>query len=79
VQKILIQGLDDEGPGDIVGAITSEAEIAGDLIGNIEIHQDYATVEIDANVVDLVIEKVDGNKIGSSQVSVKHFEPEDET
>ncbi|MDY6770747.1 MAG: IGHMBP2 family helicase [Candidatus Nanohaloarchaea archaeon] len=78
METVLIQGLDDEGPGDIVGAIAHQAEIAGELIGNIEINDDYATVEIDSNVADLVVEKMDGNKIGQSEVQVRLKEDGDE-
>ncbi len=74
MRKILIEGLEDEGPGDIVGAISHQAEISGELIGNIEIKDGYATVEIDANVVDLVVEKMDDNRVGHSEVTVRRIE-----
>jgi predicted DNA helicase len=74
MRKILIEGLEDEGPGDIVGAISHQAEISGELIGNIEIKDGYATVEIDSNVIDLVVEKMDDNRVGHSEVSVRRIE-----
>lgn len=77
MRKLLIQGLDGEGPGDIVGAITGEAEIPGELIGNIELHDNYATVEIDSNVSDLVIEKMNNDTIGSDRVSVRYLRDDD--
>lgn len=77
MKQLLIQGLDGEGPGDIVGAITGEAEIPGELIGNIEIHDNYATVEIDSNVSDLVIEKMNNDTIGADRVSVRYLRDDD--
>lgn len=72
MRKIRIKGLEKgEGPGDIVGSIVHQAEIPKELIGDIEMQEESAVVEIDANVVDLVVEKMDGNRVGKSEVSVR--------
>ncbi|MDY6778358.1 MAG: DbpA RNA binding domain-containing protein, partial [Candidatus Nanohaloarchaea archaeon] len=76
MKTVLLDGLDGEGPGDIVGAITHQAEISGDLIGDIEIEDGSARVEIDANVADLVVEKMDGNSVGRSEVSATMLDGE---
>lgn len=77
MEQLLIQGLDGEGPGDILGAITHQAEIDGEMVGDIDIRGDYAVVEIDANLIDLVISKMEDNFIGTSRVSVKRFDEHD--
>lgn len=77
MEKVLIQGLDGQGPGDILGAITHQAEIDGEMVGDIDIRDSYAIVEIDANLIDLVISKMDDNYVGRSRVSVKRFDDHD--
>lgn len=58
--------------GDLVGAITGETGIAGAQIGKIEIRGSFSLVEIDSQVVDRVIEKLNGTPIRGREVSVKH-------
>ena len=48
--------------GDLVGAITGETGIAGGQIGKIEIRGSFSLVEIDSQVVDRVIEKLNGDE-----------------
>lgn len=57
--------------GDLVGAITGETGIAGAQIGKIEIRGSYSLVEIDSQVVDEVIRKLDGTVIRGRAVTVK--------
>ncbi|MCJ7450665.1 MAG: DbpA RNA binding domain-containing protein, partial [Candidatus Nanohaloarchaeota archaeon QJJ-9] len=66
MKTLRITGLEDQGPGDILGAITNEAEIPGELVGDIRKEGKTAEVEIDSNVAGMVVEKVDGNKIGKT-------------
>lgn len=77
MEQVMIQGLDGEGPGDILGAITHQADVDGEMVGDIDIRGSYAVVEIDANLVELVISKMDDNYIGHSRVSVKRFDQHD--
>ncbi len=72
--KVLIQGLGDEGPADIVGAITGETDVTGDSIGRIEINEGHAIVEIDAGAVEKVITGLDGGKVGEADVSLKRLD-----
>jgi ATP-dependent RNA helicase DeaD len=58
--------------GDLVGAITGETGIAGGQIGKIEIRGSFSLVEIDSQVVDRVIEKLNGTPIRGREVTVKH-------
>lgn len=42
---LLVWGLDEEGPGDVVGVFASEADVAPERIGEIGIEGGEATVE----------------------------------
>jgi ATP-dependent RNA helicase DeaD len=57
--------------GDLVGAITGETGIAGAQIGKIEIRGSFSLIEIDSQVVDQVIQKMDGTAIRGRAVMVK--------
>jgi ATP-dependent RNA helicase DeaD len=57
--------------GDLVGAITGETGIAGAQIGKIEIRGSFSLVEIDSQVVDQVVTKLNGTAIRGREVSVK--------
>jgi len=57
--------------GDLVGAITGETGIAGAQIGKIEIRSSFSIVEIDSQVVDRVIERLNGTPIRGREVNVK--------
>jgi ATP-dependent RNA helicase DeaD len=56
---------------DLVGAITGETGIAGAQIGKIEIRGSFSLVEVDSQVVDDVIRKLDGTGIRGRAVTVK--------
>lgn len=57
--------------GDLVGAITGETGIAGAQIGKIEIRGSFSLVEIDSQVVDQVVMKLNGTAIRGREVAVK--------
>jgi ATP-dependent RNA helicase DeaD len=57
--------------GDLVGAITGETGIAGAQIGKIDIKSSFSLVEIDSQVVDRVIETLNGTAIRGREVVVK--------
>ncbi len=57
--------------GDLVGAITGETGIAGGQIGKIEIRGSFSLVEIDSQVVDQVVGRLNGTAIKGRQVTVK--------
>ena len=67
---LLVQGLDDEGPGDIVGAAANEANVHPDAIGAIDIDDGTATVEVRGGGADRLVEALDGGRIGGATVSV---------
>jgi hypothetical protein len=62
---------DEAQPGDLVGAITGEAEIAGGQVGKIEIMGNFSLVEIDSQVADEVVARLDGATIRGRTVPVR--------
>lgn len=62
---------DEVQPGDLVGAITGEAEIAGGQVGKIEIMGNFSLVDIDSQVADEVIGRLDGATIRGRTVPVR--------
>lgn len=62
---------DEARPGDIVGAITGETGIAGAQVGKIEIMGNFSLVDIDSQVADEVIRRLDGVTIRGRTVPVR--------
>lgn len=58
--------------GDLVGAITGEANIEGDKIGRIDISEMHSIVEIAADVADRVIEALNGTTVKGRSVRVDY-------
>lgn len=58
-------------PGDLVGAITGETGIVGGQIGKIELRGGFSIVEIDSQVVDDVLRKLQGVTIRGQEVPVR--------
>ncbi len=62
---------DEAKPGDLVGAITGETGIAGAQIGKVEIMGNFSLVDIDSQVADDVISRLDGVTIRGRSVPVR--------
>lgn len=76
MQNIIIRDIDKHiGPGDIVGAFINEANISSNDIGNINIRDDVAEVEVKKDVSEKVVNIMDNNKIGGVKV---HLEIDDD-
>ncbi len=58
------------GPGDIVGAFINEASIDSKDIGNIDIHNNKAEVEVADDVARQVIDAMDNNKVGGVEINI---------
>ena len=58
-------------PGDIVGAIAGESDIPGHVIGAIDIHAKFTFVEIPAEYVDRVLERMKNVQIRQRPIVVK--------
>ncbi len=59
---------DDAGPGDIVGAITGEAGVAGAQVGKIEVRDTFSIVEVQDSVAERVIKALNGITIRGRSV-----------
>ena len=62
---------DEVSPGDLVGAITGETGIAGAQVGKIEIMGNFSLVDIDSQVADEVMRKLDGVQIRGRDAPVR--------
>jgi predicted DNA helicase len=70
MSNILITELENQGPGDILGAIGGETDIDPGLIGNIDIEDSRAIVEVGDEKAKKLASQLDGKKIGHSRVTV---------
>jgi hypothetical protein len=64
-------------PGDIVGAIAGETDIPGRVIGAIDVHARFTFVDIPAEYVDRVIERMRNVQIRGTPITVKLATPQD--
>jgi len=78
-KTLLVDGLNDEGPGDIVGAVVNEADVTPDAIGAIDLDDGTATVDVQAGVADRIVEALDWGHIGTSTVSIAQLDAETES
>ncbi len=76
---LLVQGLNGEGPGDIVGAFANEANVDPDAIGAIDIDDGTATVDVAGPAADRVVRVLDGGRIGNATVSIAALDTETES
>ena len=58
-------------PGDLVGAITGEADIPSHLLGAITIAETHARVEVPAALADSVVAALRATKIRGQRVTVR--------
>ena len=56
------------GPGELLGAITGEAEIQGSQVGKIELRDTFSRVEVDSGVAERVIRALNGTTIRGRSV-----------
>ncbi len=70
MSNILITELENQGPGDILGAIGGETDIDPAIIGNIDIEDSRALVEVENGKAKQLATQLDGRKVGHSRVTV---------
>jgi ATP-dependent RNA helicase DeaD len=58
-------------PGDLVGAIAGESNVPGNVIGNIDIFPRHSFVDVPGQYVNMVIEKMNRNRVKGKKVHVK--------
>ncbi|MFB6209700.1 MAG: IGHMBP2 family helicase [Candidatus Nanohaloarchaea archaeon] len=76
MRKLLIKNLEEEGPGDIVGAVAGETSHGPEVLGEIDIRGSTAEVEVEEEAIGEIISELDGGKIGRSEVEVEKLEGE---
>jgi ATP-dependent RNA helicase DeaD len=59
-------------PAEVVGTFTSEAGIAGEQVGKIEIRDTFSVVEVDAAVAERVIRSLNGTTIRGRSVRIDY-------
>ncbi len=63
-----VGAMDNARPGDLVGAITNEAQITSAKLGKIDIRENHSLVEVASDVADSVISKLTGSSIRGRRV-----------
>lgn len=63
---------DDVRPGDLVGAITGEANVSGDEIGHIDIRDTFSIVEVGRGIAKRVIETMNGITVKGRSLRVDY-------
>ncbi len=69
---VSIGSRDDITPGDLVGAMTGEAGIAGDQVGKIDIRESHSTVEVASPMAAQVIQALNGRTIKGRSLRVDY-------
>ncbi len=59
-------------PGDLVGAITGEAQVRGEQIGRIEIRETFSLVEVEQSIAERVIGALNGTTLRGRSVRVDY-------
>ena len=73
MSTILITELENQGPGDILGAIGGETDINPGIIGNIDIEDSRAVVEVGNSKAKELATQLDGKKVKNSRVRVAYI------
>ena len=66
---------DGAGPGDVLGAITGEAQVDGSKVGRIDIQDTYSIVEVDQGVARSIIEAMNGITVKGRSLRVDFGRP----
>ena len=61
-------------PGNIVGAITNEAQIAGEDIGSIRIQHSFSTVDLPADRADEILESLSDTRVSGRAIQIRPYE-----
>ena len=61
-------------PGNIVGAITNEANLDGDDIGSIRIHHSYSTIDLPAERADEIIDALSETRVSGRAIKIRTYE-----
>ncbi|OKY78936.1 MAG: Superfamily I DNA/RNA helicase [Candidatus Methanohalarchaeum thermophilum] len=77
IKEVMVDGIDNEGISDIVGAVGGETSLDPSCLGEIEVNGNFAVVEVEENKVERLVDELDGSKVGSSNVNVSQIQDSD--
>ena len=60
-------------PGNIVGAVTNEADISGDEIGSITIRHSYSTIDLPTDRADEILERLADTRISGRALQIRPY------
>ena len=61
-------------PGNIVGAITNEANLDGEDIGSIRIHHSYTTIDLPTDRADEIIDALSETRVSGRAIKIRTYE-----
>ena len=64
-------------PGNIVGAVTNEANMDGEDVGSIQIHHSFSTVDLPADRAEEIIEALSETRIAGRRIQIRSWEERD--
>ena len=65
-------------PGNIVGAVTNEAEISGEDIGSIRIYHSYSTVDMPADRAEEIMDLLSDTRVSGRAIQIRPYEERQE-
>ena len=72
--RIAVGKMDGVKPGSIVAAVANEADIPGEEIGSIRIHQSYSTIDLPTERTDDVIERLSDTRVSGRAIHIRPYE-----
>ena len=71
--RIAVGRQDGVRPGNIVGAVTNEADIAGEDVGSIRIHHSFSTIDLPAHKVDTILDRLANTRISGRDIQIRPY------
>ena len=72
--RIAVGRQDGVRPGNIVGAITNEAQVSGEDIGTIQIHHSYSTIDLPADQADKIMQRLSETQVSGRNIQIRPYE-----
>ena len=72
--RIAVGKRDGVRPGNIVGAVTNEAELSGEDIGSIRIHQSYSIIDLPADRTEEILELLSETRVSGRPIQIRPYE-----
>ena len=72
--RIAVGKQDGVRPGNIVGAVTNEAQLSGDEIGSIRIHHSYSTIDLPADRSSEILDLLSDTRVSGRFIQIRPYE-----